>query len=376
MAANLAIGRNQSAMIASYREMPWHRQGIVFTEPVKGREMLKLAQLDWDVLSCPIFGNVRIEGAEKAVGWDAVTDSPVMGRELVDTVTPMEVDGVRGIYRSDTGAILGLASEKYEIFNNREMVTVMDQIAGDTGMTYEVAGGLGNGSRVWILANIPDLSYDVRGDAMRQYLLITTSHDGSSALCIFPTMVRICCANTMRAAMVARKGVEAKEGKQNLKSGYSIKHTRNMKQMVAQAVDAFASAVEVNKFSREMHKALAEVPATSAMKDEFFNFIVSGGGKDEKETLNEMSKRTEARRAEKRNQLEMLLRADTNQTAAAAGTAWGLFQTGVEYVDYFAGTRKVNGKDEGAARFESANFGGGNDLKEAMTHQIVELAGV
>jgi phage/plasmid-like protein (TIGR03299 family) len=375
MAANLAIGRNQTAMFASFREPAWHRQGHVFTEPVKGREMLKLAQLDWDVLSCPIFGNVRIEGAEKAVGWDAATDTPVMGRPLADTVTPMEVEGVRGIYRSDTGAILGLASDKYEIFQNREMVEVMDQIAGDTGMTYEVAGGLGNGSRVWVLANIPDLSYDVKGDAMKQYLLITTSHDGSSALCIFPTMVRVVCQNTIRAAMVARRGVEAKEGKQNIKSGYSIKHTRNMKQMVAQAVDAFASAVEVNKFSREMHKALAEIPATPAMKDEFFSFIVDGG-KDESARADEISKRAEARRADKRSQLEMLLRSPTNQTDAARGTAWGLFQSGIEYVDYFAGTRKVNGKDEGAARFESANFGGGNDLKEAMTHRIAELAGV
>jgi phage/plasmid-like protein (TIGR03299 family) len=375
MAANLALGRNQSAMIASLRQLPWHGQGVVFNEPVTGREMLRQAQLDFEVLSCPIFGNVHKEtGGEKAIGWDAATDTPIIGRPLSETAEPMEVDGVRGIYRSDTGAILGLASEKYEIFQNREMVEVIDQIGID-GVTYEVAGGLGKGERVWVLAHIPDLSYDVKGDAMKQYLTIFTSHDGSSALNIFPTTVRVVCANTWRAATVERKRMEEKNGKQNVKSGFSIKHTKSMKQMVAQAVEAFKATVEANKFSREFYRSLAEVPATTTMKEEFFGFIVDGG-KDEKEKASEISKRAEARRSTKRDELEMLLKAPTNQTTASAGTAWGLWNTASEWIDHLAPTRKVGGKDEAASRFESSQFGGGADLKDAAMEKIAELAGV
>jgi hypothetical protein len=150
-----------------------------------------------------------------------------------------------------------------------------------------------------------------------------------------------------------------------------------MKQMVQQAVDAFAAAVECNKFSREFYRSLAEVAATPAMKDEFFTFIANGGeGKDEKETLNEISKRTAARRDAKRDELEMLLRSATNQTAAAAGTAWGLWNTASEWVDHLAPTRKVGGKSEAAARFEASQFGGGADLKDAAMTKIAELAGV
>jgi hypothetical protein len=111
------------------------------------------------------------------------------------------------------------------------------------------------------------------------------------------------------------------------------------------------------------------------MKDQFFSFIVDGG-KDEKETINEMSKRTEARRAAKRDELEMLLRSPTNQTPAAAGTAWGLFNSASEWIDHLAPTRKVGGKDEASARFESSQFGGGCDLKDAAMEKIAELAGV
>jgi phage/plasmid-like protein (TIGR03299 family) len=311
-------------------------------------------------------------GKETAIGWDAAADAPIMGREIAADARSEEVDGVRGIYRSDTGVILGLASEKYEIFQNREMVEVMDAIAKDSGLTYEVAGGLGKGERVWVLAHIPDLTYDVKGDTIKSYILAQTSHDGSSALNLQPTQVRVCCANTLRMAMIARKGMEAKHGKQNVKSGYSIKHTRSMKAMVAEAVAAFAGCVEVNKFSRELHKALAEVPATPAMTDEFLSFIVDGKDAEGKE----VSKRAEARRDSKRAELNMLRVAATNTTAATAGTAFGLLNTGTEWVDHFASTRKVNGKTEDQSRFESANFGGGNDLKDAMLEKIVELAGV
>lgn len=375
MSANLALGRTSLPMMASLRVMPWHNQGVVFEKPVKGREMLKIAQLDYEVMSCPIFGNVHKEtGEEKAIGWDQELDAPIMSRPLSETAEPMEVDGVRGIYRSDTGAILGLASDKYEIFQNREMVDVIDQIGID-GVTYEVAGGLGRGERVWVLAEIKDLSYDVKGDAMKQYLTIFTSHDGSSALNIFPTTVRVVCANTWRAATVERKRMESQHGKQNVKSGFSIKHTKSMKQMVAQAVEAFKQTVEANKFSREFYRNLAEVPATHAMKDEFFNFIVDAG-KDEKEKASEISKRAEARRSTKRDELEMLLKAPTNQTPAAAGTAWGLWNTASEWLDHLAPTRKVGGKDEAASRFESSQFGGGAALKDAAMGKIAELAGV
>lgn len=361
MAANLALQRNGAAMIASYREMPWHGQGTVFTDPVSGPDMLKAAGLDFKVLACPLFGNVRVE-------------EPVT-RILKPDLVAMPLEGVQGIYRSDTGAILGMSSEKYEIFQNDEMIAVIDAIAKDAGVTYEVAGGLGRGERVWVLAHIPDLSFDVKGDAMKEYLTIFTSHDGSSALNLFPTKIRVVCANTWRAATVERTRREAKHGKNTVKAGYSIKHTRNMKDMVAQAVDALAAAVECNKFSREFYRSLAETASTPAMKEEFFGFIVDGG-KDEKERADEISKRTAARRESKMAELNALMVSPTNQTPATRGTAWGLWNTASEWIDHLAPTRKVGGKSEAAARFESSQFGGGADLKDAAMGKIAELAGV
>jgi phage/plasmid-like protein (TIGR03299 family) len=361
MSALLATQRNGTSMIASYREMPWHGQGTVFPNKVSGQEMLKAAGLDYEVLPCSIVGNVRCE-------------EPIT-RILKPETIQMPVEGVRGIYRTDTGAILGLSSEKYEIFQNREMVDVMDAIAKDGGITYEVAGGLGRGERVWVLASIPDLSFNVKGDQINEYLTIFTSHDGSSALNIFPTRVRVVCANTWRAATVERQRREKEGGKNTVKVGYSIKHTREMRKMVEQVVEAYAAAVAANKFSREFYNSLAETPSTPAMKEEFFSFVVDAG-KDEKDKAEEISKRTAARRENKMAELNALMLSPTNQTPAARGTAWGLWNTASEWIDHLAPTRKVGGKTEAAARFESSQFGGGADLKDAAMGKIAELAGV
>ena len=75
MSTNLTQSSNGQAMIASFRELPWHGAGEVFTEEVTGVEMLQKAHLDWDVLEAPVMTQVGTM-ISKATGWDAATDTP------------------------------------------------------------------------------------------------------------------------------------------------------------------------------------------------------------------------------------------------------------------------------------------------------------
>jgi phage/plasmid-like protein (TIGR03299 family) len=372
MSANLATIGGQVAFV-SLRENAWHRQGTVIPKPVPGREMLQIAHLAWDVDSAPLFANLKLDKGIGPIGWDKEADKEVIGMQK-HPAAQHPVPGSVAIYRTSDGAILGTPSETYQIFQNSEMVDIIDAIGGGGVMEYETAGALGNGSVVWIMARIPDLSYSIKGDQMTQYLLAKTSHDGSSALILCPTLIRVVCQNTMRAAMHARKGVVAKEGDNNVAAGFSIKHTVNMKDMVAKATDALKATVDLNRFSRELHTALAEVPATPPMVEEVFNFVANGGkaATDGKA----ISDKAKVQRDNKRQQLRLLMSSPSNQTPATMGTAFGLMQTVGEYVDHFAPTRKTDGRTEEAARFEGANFGLGADLKEEATDLIVELAGV
>jgi phage/plasmid-like protein (TIGR03299 family) len=362
MAHNLASDRNGNHMFASYRESAWHNLGTVFQDRVNGEEMLKRAGLDFIVRQADMEVPCVVEC--DATSFDRMDEN---GRPCM--IKRTTVPSMKAIYRSDTGDILGVASDRYEIFQNSEMVALMDSMVADGSIVYETAGGLGRGEQVWVLANIPDLSFDIKGDAMKQYMLITTSHNGSAALQIFPTAIRVVCQNTMRMATQGRKDREEAHGKNTVNSGFSIKHTKSMPQMVAKVSDAFKTVIEANKFSRELYAALAEIPSTKEMKDEFFGFIVDGNKA-------EASGRALARRDTKRAELNNMLLLPTNNTDASKGTAFGLLQAGVEFVDYFSGTRATNGKTSEQARFESSQFGAGADMKDEMIDKICELAGV
>lgn len=56
--------------------------------------------------------------------------------------------------------------------------------------TSETAGSLYAGRRVWVLATLPD-HVEVGGDAVRPYVLLMNSHDGSTAVIAATTPIRV-----------------------------------------------------------------------------------------------------------------------------------------------------------------------------------------
>jgi hypothetical protein len=103
---------------------------------------------------------------------------------------------------------------------------------------------------------------------------------------------------------------------------------------------------------------MMQVPVTANMKNRFFDSIVG----DEKN-----NKRGSTVRKNKIDTLENIYESPTNQTKSSKDNLWGLLNTGIEYVDYFRGTRCTDETDDCEARkFESAMFTSGADMKDDM----------
>ena len=67
--------------------------------------------------------------------------------------------------------------------------------------SYHTGGYLKNGEVIWLLARLPS-DIRVRGDdILETYLLFTNSHDGSVAIDIRLTTVRVVCQNTLSLAL-------------------------------------------------------------------------------------------------------------------------------------------------------------------------------
>jgi phage/plasmid-like protein (TIGR03299 family) len=375
MAANLALTSTGAHMVASLRQNPWHRCGRVLQDEVTGTEMLKAAGLDWEVKSSSVlFNSTMLAKEDTPIGWDKESDSPIMGKATIDA-GQMTVPNMKVVYRGDTGQSLGVVGQDYEVFQNADIVNFFEGLVQGRKIVYETAGGLGSGDVVWMQARIPDLTLDIKGDEMHTYMLIRSGHGGNMSLACFPTTVRTICQNTIRSANKQFFERREKFGANTVNAGYNIKHTKNMREIVAQVQSAYQACFNDLMLNKEMYDALADVNFTTDIKNKFFEFMVDPS-KDESAKAKEISKRAETRRNNKIDEFEKILASPTNQTGTK-GTMFSLLQIATEYVDHYRGTRLTDDSmtDE-QARFESANFGSGDAIKAKALDKILELAGV
>ena len=152
----------------SVRETPWHGLGEIVKEALTSEEAIKIAGLDWDVIQKPVYANGNV------------------------------VSGYRANIRETDGSILGLVTDRYRIVQNRAAFSFTDELLGE-GVTYETAGSLANGRRVWLLARLEGRI--MTGERYDPYLVFFNSHDGSGAIKVAVTPVRVVCQNTLNLAL-------------------------------------------------------------------------------------------------------------------------------------------------------------------------------
>jgi phage/plasmid-like protein (TIGR03299 family) len=69
---------------------------------------------------------------------------------------------------------------------------------------YETAGSLNEGRKVWMLAKLPD-RYIIEGEQIEPYLVFSNTHDGSGAIRVCMTPIRVVCQNTLNLALSTAK---------------------------------------------------------------------------------------------------------------------------------------------------------------------------
>ena len=95
----------------------------------------------------------------------------------------------------------GLVGNDYQPLQNREAFEFFDRIVATGNVSYETAGALGRGERVWVLAKVKGELVINKVDKIDKYLLLSTGHDGKTAIQIRFTPVRVVCKNTLVRSM-------------------------------------------------------------------------------------------------------------------------------------------------------------------------------
>ena len=114
----------------------------------------------------------------------------------------VSVDGLTtesfGIFRNDNNRWLGTVGNRYEPYQNHQLVSNMVDITNEVGLDVNRGGTLSNGNKVFLQAELPQ---DIVGNSgIKRWLTTTNSHDGTSAITLGYSNMVIICSNTFHAA--------------------------------------------------------------------------------------------------------------------------------------------------------------------------------
>jgi len=302
--------RDGLASFVSYREPAWHRLGHVVTEAMTSAEALALSRADYEVSTMPLFA---FDGSRAVPVGDKVATTRMVG---------------------ERPQVLGVVGTGYEVVQNKDAFGLLDDIAGVGGATFETAGVLRDGSRVFATMKLPETVTVAGVDRHDLYVSVATSHDGSLALTAMVTPVRVVCQNTLSVAIGTAERV------------HRIRHTCSAPARMTEAkkvlgvADRYAAAFAAHA-DRLTGLRLGRFDA-DAMLAELWP--------------DEGAEATKARRAEARSMVLGIY--DCSATVSDfAGTGWGFLQSVSEFVEHVAIPR---GGDAGVVRrAEGMLFGDG-----------------
>lgn len=156
------------------RETPWHGLGTKVMEAPTAKEALNLSGLDWKV-----------------------------EQEKIYTENGNVVTGFKANVRDTDKKVLGVVTDRYKVVQNEEAFAFTDELLGE-GVRYETAGSLQGGRKVWLLAHLPH-EYIIAGERISPYLVFSNTHDGSGAIRVAITPIRVVCNNTLNLALNTAK---------------------------------------------------------------------------------------------------------------------------------------------------------------------------
>lgn len=227
---------------ASRRIPAWHGLGTVFTEDLETQEIMKLAHLsDWNIRS-------RSYKSLMPETWDTHMDKVMIIRDnpFYDEAKALELGED---YDEKPINLLGDAGASYSIMQNEELF----DFGALFGQRWETAGSIKNGTVVFgTLALENEIVIDPSGanDVVKQYLMLTTSHDGTQAMVAGVTPIRVVCQNTLNLAMPG------------LKSKLKLRHTKSMQERLEKAKATAQFAVKyIEKFNDDANE-LYQVPVS------------------------------------------------------------------------------------------------------------------
>lgn len=308
----------------SVGQTPWHKLGRVLDNPPTIADGILAADLNWQVATKPLY--------------DA------FGEKMPALAT----------YRVDTNETLGVVGEKYTPLQNLEAFNFFQPFLDQKQASLETAGSLDGNRKVWVLAKINrDPSVIVQGDEVDKYVLLSNSHDGTLAVRVGFTPIRVVCNNTLTLALNDKAS-------QLLR----VRHVGNVKGALDRIADVMNLADQQFEATADQYRLLASKQVNRADIEKYVKLVFAT-----KTQLNDiaMGKDSNAGTRVQEHIVRLFESGRGNNMPGVRGTAWALYNAATEYIQY------ERGSDE-STRLNQLWFGAGATLNKKALETAVILA--
>ena len=296
-------------------ETPWHGLGNPVAIAPTSEDALILSGNDWDVVSTPV------------------------------TVNGVALPDYRANVRSTDGAILGIVSDRYKIVQNKEAFAFVDDLLkGAEPVTFNTAGSLAGGKRIWLLANLSPTR--ILDDEVVPYMVFTNGHDGKHPVSVCMTNTRVVCQNTLAIAL---KGA---------KRSWSFRHMGDMEAKKREASETLRLAnqytVGLTAFAEEMAQKRISMVALEQIIDLVFPVDI------------ESSDRIQNNIANMKHQF-MDIYTTKDDLQNLRGTAWGVINAFSDFASHVKPLRRTATYQEGIF----TSFIDGNKILDRATELVI-----
>lgn len=286
MAHNIEIRQGRSSIVYA-GATPWHRLGQKVEEAFNAETALRQGGLDFTVEKVPV----------------CTAD---------DQLTIPDRFALR---RTDTKDVLGMVTDFYQPMQNVEAFSFFDSVFGKNAARYEVAGVLGKGEKVWLLAKLPGEFQVANHDLVGKYLLLTNGFDTNEPVRARFTPIRVVCQNTLNAAL--RQGG----------SEIRIQHIGNVQAKLEIAGNLLKAAGLYFNDVEEVFRGFARRDLTQRVLNNYLTRVVTG-------SIQKLEDLTRPARKTVDRILELHETGRGADMKHVRGTLWGAYNAVTEHIDH------------------------------------------
>jgi len=335
------INKHDVLAFTGSRSRIWHGIGNPIEDGLDAQAAFAQNGLGWKTVLEPVYRKRQLLDAD---GFPIIGDDGEPAHEMI------EIPEHRYHSRADIDLGLGMVSDGYQAFENQDLAKFADALAGeDAAVTVSTCGSLYDCRRVFALVKLPQVIRATSEDVSEQYVCVSNGHGGHASFSVYPTSIRVVCANTLRWS------------ERDMGRGLSFRHTGDMDAKIAAAKVVLGTAVQETEKFQEAVTALVSTSLSVEQAKHFMEQAWEGAygkiGRLEGEALAKMT----AKRDEQVREFLGLMENERNSMPGIAGTAWAALNAFTEFQDHGRGRFKAVAESE--ARAHSNLFGSSSQAK-------------